>query len=110
MDKFKTLEEAQAAYDKLFADNKSLSEQKAALEGKVKLESDRANEAEKIALEMNSKLEELDKFEDIIVTIKSSKYRINYGVDGLSKEELKSDKKLLEQLVAKQSGALTKVD
>ncbi len=110
MDKFKTLEEAQAANDKLAEENNSLKAKITALEEKVKTETNRADEAEKVALEINSKLEGLEKYEDVVVTVKKKKYVINFGVDGKSKEELKEDNKLLERLVEIQSGALTLVD
>lgn len=110
MDKFKTIEEAQSAYDKIVEENKTLVANNAALEENLKSEIKRAAEAEKVAIEINSKLEGLEKYEDIFVTVKKKKYKVNFGVDGKSKEELKEDAKLLERLVEIQSGALTLVD
>lgn len=110
MDKFKTIEEAQTAYDKLAEENKVLGESNKAFEEKLRAETSRADDAQKAALEMNSKLEDLDKYDDVIVTVNKSRYRINFGVDGKTKEELKEDKVLLKRLVEIQSGSLTLVD
>lgn len=55
----------------------------------------------------NAQVKKLDK--NVYGTVKGDKYVINFGVDGLSKEELKEDSKKLEKLVKIGSKAITKV-
>ena len=133
---FKTIEEATTAYEKAVADlakekeahsttKSELTTAKEAAKGVKKAAEDLAKEIEahngtKSELETAKKVaqdaiqsanEAIEKADpNIYATVSGSKYKINFGVDGLSAEELKSDKTRLAKLVKIGSGALTKVD
>lgn len=109
--KFKSLEEAQKAYDDLVADQPKVIEKAVADAVKVKDDeiaalTKRAVDAEEVAKDA---VEKIDNPKGVTVTVDKVKYRIIFGVDGKSKEELAADKELLEKLIKKGSAALEKV-
>lgn len=124
---FKTIEDAQKAFDsvneKYAAEVESHKKTKAALAEKTKsLEAEKeAHKATKKELKVaeeiandaiakaNQALSEASS-EGVVVTIGKAKYRINFGVEGFSKEELKDQKELLAKLVKAGSGALSAVN
>lgn len=124
---FKTIEDAKKAFDsvseKYAAEVELHKKTKAALTEETKsLEAEKkshqATKAElKVAEELaqdaiakaNEALSEASQ-EGVFVTIEKEKFKINFGVEGFSKEELKDQKELLARLKKAGSGALSKVN
>jgi len=109
--KFKDLEEAQKAYDALVADQPKAIEKAVADAVKVKDDeiaalTKRAEDAEEVAKDA---VEKIDNPNGVTVTVDKVKYRIAFGVDGKSKEELAADQKLLKELIEKGSAALVEI-
>lgn len=110
--KFKDLNEAQAAYDALVTDRDKAIE--AAVKEAVKAKDDeiqmltkRADDAEKIAEDA------VDKFnhaKHTLVTVDKKKYKIAFGVDGKTKEEVAADKTLLAKLIKNGSAAVVAIN
>lgn len=98
--KFKTLEEAEAFITEL---SKECSELKTKL---VAAEQAQAA-AEEIASDAVKQANETLKIvpQELYVTVSKKKYKILFGVDGLTKEELKADTKKCELLIKRGSGA-----
>lgn len=69
------------------------------------LERDQAHEIADDAMEQVNALAALTPSEKI-VTVDKKKYKVLFGVDGLSKDELAKDTAKLKLLIAKKSGAL----
>lgn len=67
--------------------------------------------AQEIAEDAVSKANEAIEKSDpnVYVTFNKEKYRVNFGVNGKTKEEVREDKELVSKLVRNGSGALTKV-
>lgn len=102
---FKTLEEAIKAYTEI--EGKLSAEVEA-----HKITKKNLADAESIAKDAVDKANEAlanQKDEGVIVAVKGKKYRINFGVDGLTKEELKGNAAALEKLIKKGSSALTAI-
>ncbi|HEY0177047.1 MAG TPA: hypothetical protein VGC08_11760 [Pedobacter sp.] len=72
---------------------------------KAILERDQAREIADDAMEQVNALAALTPSEKI-VTVDKKKYKVLFGVDGLSKDELAKDTAKLKILIAKKSGAL----
>lgn len=113
--KFKDLEEAQAAYDALVADqdtaiqeavDKAVKETVENKDKEIAALTKRAEDAEKIA---EDAVEKFNSPDDIIVTIDKKKYKIAFGVEGKTKEELAEDKSLLAKLVKNGSAAIVAI-
>lgn len=106
---FKTVEEATEAYTKLLAEKdalaSSLKEKESELVS-VKSELEVAKEVAQDAIQqINEGLST-----DVIATVDKKKYKVLFGVDGLSKEELSKDQTSLKNLVKIGSGALELVE
>lgn len=103
--KFKSIEEAEIAFEKLEASNKSLKEENKALKSEIKEVEKAAEEA--IALANESPAAEGQK--DVTVTIKDKKYVVVFGVNGLTKEELAENKALCADMIKAGTAALVEV-
>lgn len=102
--KFETLEAAQKAYDNLEIDfSKYKSETKIQLELKDSELAEVKSVAEDAIKKFNSKSGVID----ITAKVGKSTYRVNFGVDGKTKEQVADDSNLLAKLVKAGSGALT---
>lgn len=100
MEKFKTLEEAQAAYDALVAaKNKEVEELKKQLDN-----------AESVAKDAIEKVNAGPATNDVFATVDKKKYKILFGVDGKTKQELAADSTALKRLVKIGSGAIELVE
>lgn len=104
---FKTLEEAQKGYDSLLASKKETDKKNSDL---IKSLTKRAEDAELTAKDAIQKVNAAPVVNDNSVTIDKKKYRINFGVDGFTKEQLKDKPDLLAKLVKIGSGAITLID
>jgi len=104
MAKFKNLEEAQAAFDKLSAEFK-------VQEDALKNTSEQLADATKVVAELQTKLEEKNKAKpgEVFATVGKVKYRVNFGVRGKKKEEVAKDNNLLAELIKVGSRALSQV-
>lgn len=107
MEKFKTLDEAQAAYDKLTKNVKDLEKSVADKDAQIADLTKKASDAETAAQDAIDKINNGVNTDTVDVTVDKRKYRINFGVDGKSKEDLKCDNKLLKKLIEKGSAAIT---
>jgi len=110
--KFKDLNEAQAAYDALVADQTKAIEEavKAAVKSKddeIAALTKRAEDAEKVA---EDAVERVNSGSNIYVSFEKKKYKVVFGVDGKSKEEVAADKKLVKELIEKGSAAIVAVN
>lgn len=102
---FKTIEEATKAYGELEAKHEAEEKSHEATKNELK----QAQEVAKDAIDKaNEAIEKSDP--NTYATVKGSKYIINFGVDGLTKDQLKRDGAKLSKLVNLGSGALTKVN
>lgn len=112
--KFKTIEEAQEAYDKLKNDSsekiKSLETEVSSHKKEVAKLNKRAEDAEAAALDAIEKVNSSANSDDVTVTVDKKKYLINFGVEGLSKDELKENTDLLKKMIKNGSAALTLLD
>lgn len=122
---FKTIEDAQKAFaglsEKYASEVEAHKKTKAELADSEKTLKDekKSHEATKaelktaqgIAEDAISKANEAIEKSDpnVYVTFNKENYRINFGVNGKNKEEVREDKGLVAQLVKNGSGALTKV-
>lgn len=103
MANFKSLEEAQKAYDGLLVSKKDLDK-------KIIELTKRAEDAELAAKDAIEKINSAPVVEDYTVTVDKKKYRINFGVDGFTKEQLKDQADLLKKLVKIGSGSISLID
>lgn len=102
--KFETLEAAQKAYDKLESDfSKHKSETKIQLE----LKDSELAEVKAVAEDAIKKFNSKSGVIDITAKVGKNTYRVNFGVDGKTKEQVAEDSNLLAKLVKAGSGALT---
>lgn len=105
--KFETLEAAQQAYDTLENEfSKYKSDTKVQLESKDQEIADVKAVAQDAIAKFNSKTGVID----ITAKVGKSTYRVNFGVDGKTKEQVADDSSLLAKLVKAGSGALTLVE
>lgn len=113
MAKFKTLEEAQAAYDKLVAEGKSNTAKavKSVTEAKdkeIEALKKKIVEAEQVAKDAIDKVND-PKPDYVKAKVGKSTYKVNFGVDGKTPEQVAGDADLLARLVKIGSGALTEI-
>lgn len=130
--KFKTIEEAQIAWDKLATEKKSVEanlvkEQTANNKlktdfNKLKAENTTVTNELKAEKKEHLKTQEIAKeaiekintapidTNKVIAKIDGETFEVKFGVDGLTKEELAKDKEKLALLLAGGSGALIKVE
>jgi hypothetical protein len=99
--KFTTLEEAEAHIAKQDNAILSLKEEK---EIALREKKDAQTVAEDLLSQISKLEEQVPK--QLTVTVDKKKYEVLFGVDGLTKEELATDKALLAKLVKFNSGAL----
>jgi len=107
---FQTIEEAVVAFKKKLEEIESLkNENKASKERIAKLEKD-LSDTEEIAKDAIAKYNEQPNHSDVTVTVEKKKYKVLFGVDGLSKDELSVDNSKLKELVKGGSQALELVE
>lgn len=111
---FRSIEEAQEAYNKLKAES---AEKISVFENEIKTHKSeiekitkRAEDAEKIANDAIEKVNAQPASDDVVVTIDKKKYQINFGVEGFTKVQLKEKSELLKKMVKNGSAALTLLD
>lgn len=94
MKKFENLEEAQTAFDAEVAAHNATKQQLV--------------DAKKVAEEAIAQINEAPqvKTDEVFATVDKTKYKVVFGVDGLTKEEVAKDKELLKKLVKIGSGSL----
>ncbi|MFD2741956.1 MULTISPECIES: hypothetical protein [Sphingobacterium] len=127
MSKFKTLEEAQEAYDKLVSDSKTKTaeavknaqaskdktiENLKQSSAKLKDENDGLKKQLKEATDVaNDAIAQVNTPKDNFVKAKvgSKQYKVNFGVDGKTPEEIAKDNDVLNRLVEIGSGAITEL-
>lgn len=130
--KFKDLEEAQKAFDELNKKHENEVKDHAKTKGNLeKAEANLKESKEKFAAEVDAHsktktelktaqetaLDAIEKANEAIeksdpnvyVTYNKAKYRVNFGLNGKTKEEVSKDTELVAKLVKNGSGALTKV-
>lgn len=112
--KFNSIEEAQEAFDKLQKESnekiKSLEKENASHKEEVVKQSKRADDAEAIAQDAIEKVNSSESADDVTVSVDKKKYRINFGVEGFTKEELKNESDLLKKMIKSGTAALTLLD
>ncbi|HWK58726.1 MAG TPA: hypothetical protein VNQ80_15390 [Parapedobacter sp.] len=104
MQKFKTIEEAQEAYDRLQGVHTELK-------GKYDAQAKDFSTAKGVVEELTAKLEDAStgKPAQVIAAVGKQKYVVNFGVNGKTKQQVAEDGKLLQSLVKAESGALTAI-
>lgn len=119
--KFKTIEEATAAFEKeksdakkakdgLIAELKSIKKELAAEKEAHKATTDELLEAQKVATEALATFNSREKSsEDVIVKHGKKQYKVVYGVNGLTKEELAKNTELISEMLANGTSALEEV-
>lgn len=103
MEKFKTVEEAQGAYDALKKLFDKLGAEKTAVNAQLA-------DATKVVEEMSEKLVAAESANpNVTAKVGKTTYRVNFGVMGKKKADVAKDAKLLAELVKVGSAALTEV-
>ncbi|GGH28311.1 hypothetical protein FAZ19_19735 [Sphingobacterium alkalisoli] len=106
----KDLGDGAAVNEKLKAAHDALNESIKQKDADIATLTKRAEDAEKVAKDAIDKVNSQPTVEDFTVKVDGKKYRVNFGVNGFSRSELKDKKDLLEKLVRIESGALTLID
>ncbi|MEI2274729.1 hypothetical protein OHD16_21460 [Sphingobacterium sp. ML3W] len=105
--KFETLEAAQKAYDTL---ENEFSKYKSETKIQLELKDTEISEVKAVAEDAIAKFNSKTGIVDIRAKVGKSTYRVNFGVDGKTKEQVADDSNLLAKLVKAGSGALTLVE